>query len=108
MEGAELELFERLVVASERSAKANEDLIRLATDERDIRENMPLIPNCPHCGYPDPVVRGAGGTGPMSEFKMAGICQSCRGMVIAVPVEGMVLFTSEEAVEEYLEGKGGQ
>jgi hypothetical protein len=101
-EGGRQELLSRLVAATERSAFAQEELIRLATEERNERdqaEEMPIgLPICPHCGTINPNIRNEGGSGPMAEFALLAACDSCSHMFIAAPI-GWEVFKDKEAYE---------
>jgi hypothetical protein len=85
-EGGRSELLLRLVTATERSAVAQEELIRLATEEREAREmpdNLPGLPVCPHCGMLNPTIRNEGGVGPFGDFALLALCDNCNRTFIA-------------------------
>jgi hypothetical protein len=89
IEGGNNEQWERLVKAMERSAVAQEDLIRLATEEREelatAEESMPLgLPICPHCGTLNPEIRNEGGSGSFAEFILLAHCGHCQNLFLAV------------------------
>lgn len=101
--GGVQEILGRIADASERTAKANEELITLAKDERDLGESELGPPFCPHCGKFDPEIRNEGGAGLMSEFVLVAYCESCTKTFIAVPQGWMCHKTPEEAAQQ----KGG-
>lgn len=94
----------RLTEATERSAKAQEDLIELAKDERSIGEqieNEPGPPFCPRCSKIDPLIYTEGrGEGQMAKFVLVARCGSCQGVLFAVP-EGWRVFSDSEEADEY-------
>jgi hypothetical protein len=83
----------RLLDSLERIAKANEELIRLAVEEREEVPAEPLA--CPNCQKRNPRVRGTGGEGPLSEFVLIATCQECGHRLVAVP-RGMDVTTPEQ------------
>lgn len=99
-EGGRSELLHRLVTATERSAFAQEELIRLATEEREERdheETLPIgLPICPHCGTLNPSIRNEGGGGPMGDFALLAQCDNCTHTFIAEPLGWAVFKTKEE------------
>jgi hypothetical protein len=97
-------LMVRLVEAMERSAKAQEDLIVLATEERDSGESIFGPPLCPHCGMFNPNVRSEGGDGPMIEYALVARCGNCGEMVYAVP-QGWFCFKTRDEAREAIEGR---
>jgi hypothetical protein len=94
----------RLVEATERSAKAQEELIRLATEERDYGDNLVGPPLCPHCGMFDPKIRNEGGAGQMSEFILVAVCGSCENIIHAVPQGWLAYPDRQQAIDE-VEGR---
>jgi hypothetical protein len=102
-----LEALRGIAKSSERTAKANEDLIRLATEERESSVE-PSPPFCPHCGFFNPPIHSAGGqgNGPLVEFVLPAQCDNCNQSFFAVP-EGWVCLGSRDEVLNYIESKGG-
>jgi hypothetical protein len=98
--------LDRIADAMERTAKANEELIRLATEERDSGESLVGPPLCPHCGMFDPKVRSEGGDGQMSEFALVAACGHCNGMIYAVPQGWLCYATRDDAIEA-MKGRTG-
>jgi hypothetical protein len=101
MEGGNPELLLRLVVATEKSAFAQEELIRLATEERDGQEQpveMPGLPICPHCGTLNPTIRNEGGRGPFGDFALLAICDTCQHTFIAEP-QGWSVYKDKQEYE---------
>lgn len=97
-------MFERLVVASERTAQAQEDLITLATEEREVEGAQFGPPVCPHCLTFNPEVRSEGGDGPMSEFALVSKCGNCDETIYAVP-QGWLCFKTPEDARNEIEGR---
>lgn len=94
----------KLFEATERSAKAQEDLIVLAKEERDTGDSIFGPPLCPHCGTFNPGVRNEGGDGPMAEFALIANCQNCSKTFFAVPQGWLCYATRDEALTE-IEGR---
>lgn len=92
MEGRDVSAF---LAVLERIAKANEDLITLATQEREVQEAAPP-PYCPHCRAVNPTVTSEGGTGEFADFVLVGKCQ-CGELFFAVPEGWNVHMTKEDA-----------
>lgn len=102
MERAE-ELLGRIADASERTAKAQEDLITLATEERDSVSDTAFPPHCPQCGMFDPPVVNKGGNGKMSEFVLVAKCMNCNGEFLG-DVQGWLCFKTVEELKAHQEG----
>lgn len=94
-------LITRLCEATERSAKAQEDLITLATEERDSGEALYGPPACPHCGRLNPSIRNEGGEGDFAEFVLVAHCQACNNTFIGV-AQGWLTYRNKQ---EYDEGR---
>ena len=94
------EQVDRIVDALERTAKANEELIRLATEERDTGESIFGPPLCPHCGTFNPDVANEGGRGAMGEFCLIGKCGNCNNTLYAFAQGWLVFATRDEAMQE--------
>lgn len=107
MEGRVEELLVRLADATERNAKASEDIVRLATEERDVGDSILAPPVCPHCGTFDPEVRSEGGHGHMSEFVLVGQCLGCGKILYGIP-QGWLCYQTKEQAAKQLSEKGGQ
>lgn len=93
--------------SSERTAKANEDLIRLATEERETSvEASP--PFCPHCGYFNPTIHSAGGQGEgeLVNFLLPVTCGACNKPFFAIP-EGWICLGNKDEVRGYFNARGG-
>lgn len=75
--------FDRLIAVLTRQAAAAEELIVLAKEEREIITAVESLPNCPHCGSLNPVIRNEGGVGKMSEFVLIATCQACNNVFLA-------------------------
>lgn len=105
MEGRTEELANRAVMALERLAGANEEIIRLANEE-PIVENGP--PVCPHCGKLNPSVTqlNAGGSGPLNDFQLVGETHCCNRQVYCVPV-AIVAFPKQEMANDAKFQMGG-
>lgn len=103
------ELLERAVVALDRSAVANEELIRLATEERDYGDSLTAPPVCPVCHKFNPkiIVLNHDRVGDMAEFVLVANCQECNQIFYAVP-QGWVPFIHADEVSNYLSEKGGK
>lgn len=100
--------LEPVVQALERSAKANEDLLTLATQEQIVMAE-PGPPVCPFCGRLDPEVTqvAADGDGPLGDFVMAAEAHCCNKVLYAVPL-GFDTFTRIEMAQDALtQRKGG-
>lgn len=95
----------RVVGALERSAKAQEDLIRLATEERDFQELVWQTPSCPFCGTMNPTISNRGGEGLFAEFVLVAECGNCENQFFAVPMQWDYFKTRNEALNE-IEGRG--
>lgn len=93
---------ERLVGAVERVAVANEQLIELATTERDSGDSAFGPAFCPHCGTFNPSVRNEGGIGQMAEFVLLATCQACHKTFFAFP-QGWICLASEDEAREEME-----
>ena len=83
-----------------RIAHANEELIRLATEERDTGESIFGPPFCPHCGTFNPSVSNEGGRGAMAEFTLIGRCGNCENTFYAFPQGWLCYATRDEAMQE--------
>lgn len=93
----QLVLEHTLVPVLERIAVANEELIRLATEERDI-EDTTAPPHCPHCHQFDPVVGSqGGGEGHMSDFVLVAKCGSCGEVLYGLPDNWRMARSADEA-----------
>lgn len=103
MERAE-ELLGRIADSMERSAKAQEDLITLATQEREAVDEVYGLPYCPHCRTLDPPVVNKGGNGKMSEFVLVAKCMSCNGEFLGY-VQGWLCFKTVEEMIASTEGR---
>ena len=101
------ELLGKLVDATERNAKASEDIVALATEERDVGESFQGPPVCPHCGTFDPPCRSEGGNGLMSEFVLVAQCGNCSKIIYGLP-QGWLVYQTKEQVAEQLAEKGGK
>lgn len=101
-------LLREAVVELRRSAKAQEDLIRLATEERDYGDSLKPPPMCAHCGTINPkiVVLNHDQPGHMREFVLIAKCQHCQGAFYAVPAV-LVPFVSVQEAEAYLSERDG-
>lgn len=97
--------LKRIIGALERSAKAQEDLIRLATEERDLQELVWTTPVCPFCGTTNPTITNRGGEGPMAEFVLVADCGNCQSQFFAIPMQWNYYKTRNEAINE-VEGRG--
>jgi hypothetical protein len=86
----------KLVSAVERIAVANEELIRLATEERDTGDSARVPPFCPHCGVFDPEIRNQGGAGKMGEFVLVAGCTNCGKTFFATTENWLIVKTIEE------------
>lgn len=82
----------------ERSAVAQEDLIRLATAERETGESILGPPICPHCGRLNPRIRNEGGDGQFGEFLLVAACQECGETFIAI-AQGWLTFRDNAEYE---------
>lgn len=91
--------IERVIPVLERIAVANEQLIVLATEERDAGDNLRTPPYCPHCGRLDPQIRNEGGIGQFGEFILVAFCVECNERFLAVP-DGWAIYKSVEAMKE--------
>lgn len=95
----------RIITALERSAKAQEDLIQLATEERDSGELLTSDPPfCPHCGMFNPNVTSRGGEGPMVEFALIATCGNCQEEFFSVP-QGWTNFKTRDEAKTEIEGR---
>lgn len=95
------ELLGQAVDALERSATANEALLKIAEQEQLVMtEPGPSI--CPHCGAVNPTVHlvdDSGGSGPLDEFVLVGETECCRKTIYAIPHEFTVVPTRDAAVQ---------
>lgn len=89
------EFNDRLLGTLERIAKANEDLITLATQEREVQD-APPPPYCPHCQAVNPTVSSEGGTGEFADYVLIAKCQ-CGKTFYAVPENWNVYTDKEDA-----------
>lgn len=98
-------LLARGVEALDRSAKAQEDLITLAREERD-GESFVGPPSCPHCGMVNPKISSGGeeGQGEMGTYVLVARCQSCHKMFYAVS-QGWMCFTDAHETRAQIEGR---
>jgi hypothetical protein len=96
--GTTKSLEERTVEALERSAFAQEELIRLATEERDAGESMLGPPLCPHCGRLDPSIRSEGGSGQFAEFVLIAQCENCNKPFLAIS-QGWLTYRNRQEYE---------
>lgn len=87
---------EELVKRLERVAVANEKLIELATEERDI-ELTAAPPHCPHCGAFNPNVRSEGGAGSLADFILVAQCGNCGEVLYGLPESWQMARNAEEA-----------
>ena len=98
----EIDAVKTIIHHLDRIAKANEELIRLAVEERDdqevLGEAVAELPVCPHCGTLNPKIRNEGGAGPMAEFALLAQCDSCSHTFIAEP-QGWHTFKSKDEYE---------
>jgi hypothetical protein len=98
--GSEEPFEERLLGILERTAKAQEDLIRLATEEREVGETMIEPPFCPHCGRLNPAIRSEGGRGDFNEYILIAHCENCNNTFLAVPANGWNVYRNEHELKE--------
>lgn len=99
------ELLGRIADALERGAKAQEDLITLATEERDTGESLVAPPLCPHCGMFNPsVAQEGGGSGHMTEYVLVAKCDHCKAVIYAVP-QGWLCYPNADMAREEIEGR---
>ena len=102
--------MDALISAVERNAVATEDMLKLAKEEQLVmQEPGPAI--CPHCGKLDPVItelqqQGEAGSGPLSEFVIAGETHCCNRVIYAVPV-AFDCLPDLNLVADFLKMKGG-
>lgn len=88
-----------LLAILERSAVAQEKLIELATEEREIGE-IGSPPVCPHCSTFAPKIATQAEPareGSLSEFLVIGECKSCGNMLYGIPDGWTMLRTAEDA-----------
>lgn len=99
-------LLKRLVEATERGAKAQEELIELAKEERDSTQPILGPPICPHCGTFNPTIRSGGreGQGEMASFVLVAHCENCQGVFYALS-QGWLTFTNQEQAQHAMEGR---
>lgn len=91
------EEIESFLAIMERSARAQERLIELATEERKI-EFQPTPPFCPHCQALNPRVGSeGGGVGTMTDFVLVARCGECGNALYGVPESWQVYGTPEAA-----------
>ena len=103
------EMVERAVVALDGIAVANQELIRLATEERDSGDSIFGPPVCPHCGAFGPRVKPlvpANGA-PMSEFVLISPGGECGQMFFGVP-QGWLTFPDEESAKQQVARRSGE
>lgn len=97
--------FDKFLAVQLRAAVAQERLIELATQERDI-EYTPTPPFCPHCQALNPRVSSeGGGVGTMSDFVLVARCTECGNALYGVP-EGWQVYGTPDAAREAIEGGG--
>lgn len=96
---------ESIVPVLERIAVANERIVELATEERQIgQDRSPSF--CPHCQTLNPSVRSAGERGgQLDDYVFVGRCESCRNTLFAVP-NGWQCFGTAEEAQAWIEGGG--
>lgn len=97
-------IWQRIADSLERTAVANEQIVKLATDERDAGDNIFGPPFCPHCGMLNPTCRSEGGEGEMAEFVLVAHCHNCGNILYAVP-QGWLVFTNAESAKAQIEGR---
>jgi hypothetical protein len=90
---------DRLLGILERTAVAQEELIRLATEEREVGEAMEEPPFCPHCGRLNPTIRSEGGTGEFADFILVANCTNCSNTFLAVPARGWNVYRNKAEYE---------
>lgn len=97
-------LLNRLVLATEKNAEALTTLADMA--KMDITEQEPEPPTCPRCGKVNfsVVTNDEAGSGPLSEYVIAGACLDCGHTIYAIPV-GYVVVESAEAVRQIMKGE---
>jgi hypothetical protein len=102
MNRREAELIERGVKALERLAGANEEIIKIANEEKFTVEEGSST--CPYCGKLNPEVTqlGSGGSGPVSEFVLVAETHCCNRTVYCVPVSIQIL--PNEAMQQLQKG----
>lgn len=107
MEGRELrDLGKKLIAEVGRLADANEEIVKLATEQKqEIDTVQPGPPYCPTCGTFNPSIRNEGGGGPMADFILVAQCGGCSNTFYAVPEGWHVTNNRDEAVG--LATKGG-
>lgn len=102
------ELLELAVVELRRGASAQEDLIKLATEERDYGDSLTVPPVCPACNMINPkiVVMNHQQPADLSEFVLVANCQHCHHVFYAVPASGFMPFVDADAAAHYLSERG--
>lgn len=97
--------IDRFLGIMERSAAAQERLIELATEEREVGEVVGP-PYCPSCGHFNPNVtldmKAVGG--PLGDFALVAKCDHCEAPLFAMP-EGWQVFKTGEELIAYQEGR---
>lgn len=104
MEGAEL--FDKALPIFERIAVANEKLIELAVEERDIGDSASSPFFCPHCRTPFPAIRNEGGDGSSREYVLVAVCGNCQEVIYAVP-QGWLCYPKPSMAQEEIERRKG-
>lgn len=107
MEGRD-DLLERVTVALERSADANQRLIEIAEKEQLVEvEHGPSL--CPGCGKMNPTVTAleTDGHGPLDEFVLVAETDCCHRTIYAVPDNFFIVMHRDEAKAILIE-KGGR
>lgn len=101
--------LDRLIEATERSAKAQEDLIKLAEDERVLTAAEELVAHCPHCGKADPPIKGTNeGEDRLSGFVLITECQNCGKEFFGFAHSWQLVGTREEALAFQAERRGSE
>ena len=91
-------LSEKLVVAVERLAAANEAIVQMANEERQANyQGGP--PYCPHCGTMAPNISVPAAKGNMGEHVLAATCGNCGQTFLAI-AEGWRIFRDRTELEE--------
>lgn len=101
-----VQAVEKAAPLLERIAVANEKLIELAVEERqvmDASEHAGGPPFCPHCRTFNPSIRSEGGDGEMAEFVLVATCQ-CGRTFYARP-QGWEVFDSIDQARSEMEGR---
>lgn len=108
-------LLRRLADATERSAKAQEDLITMASAEKDERDGLAEIlddklvdvPQCPHCGQFNPTISIPPLDGDLLDFGVSTRCGNCRQPFYLVPVGWRIFDNHQAAIDYRSKMKGG-